>query len=83
MKDVEESVAKAIWEECQGISYCGKQAYNVDPTKEEAMQLARAAIKAMNEIKVGNKYFHPGCNYKIAELIEANKQLKLINNIEE
>ena len=76
MKDLEERVAKAIWEECQGITYSGRPAYNVDPTKEEAMQLARAAIKAIREIKIGKKYFHPGCNYRIAELIEINKQLR-------
>lgn len=76
MEDLEESVAKAIWDECQGITYSGRHAYNVDPTKKEAMKLARAAIKAIREIKIGEKYFHPRCNYKIAELLEINKQLK-------
>ena len=46
-EEMVEKVAKSIWDECQGISYCGKTAYNVDPTKEEARQLAKAAIKTI------------------------------------
>ena len=49
-EELVQEVAKSIWEECQGISYCGKQAYNVDPTKDESRQLAKAAIQCIQGI---------------------------------